>query len=152
MSSQPSSHDDYFFQHEAGGVLGESSNPLIFPFIPEAAYDSWVTIGLDEAAEGTNGESGVSILEGLEPWVEPFEAGGSLNIADALGGVWYVLNGRPMASRARISGYCSASSQRTETWTGSCISSFLKWRRNQWRIQQIGWVARCVWPADVRCL
>ena len=82
-----------FFQHEAGGVLGESSNPLIFPFIPEAAYDSWVTIGLDEAAEGTNGESGVSILEGLEPWVEPFEAGGSLNIADALGGVWYILNG-----------------------------------------------------------
>ena len=82
-----------FFQHEAGGVLGESSNPLIFPFIPEAAYDSWVTIGLDQAADGTSGESGVSILEGLEPWVEPFEAGGSLNIADALGGVWYILNG-----------------------------------------------------------
>jgi hypothetical protein len=82
-----------FFQHEAGGVLGESSNPLIFPFIPEAAYDSWVTIGLDEVVDGTSGESGVSILEGLEPWVEPFEAGGSLNIADALGGVWYILNG-----------------------------------------------------------
>ena len=82
-----------FFQHEAGGVLGESSNPLIFPFIPEAAYDSWVTIGLDEAASSANGESGVSILEGLDPWVEPFEAGGSLNIADALGGVWYILNG-----------------------------------------------------------
>ncbi len=82
-----------FFQHEAGGVLGESSNPLIFPFIPEAAYDSWVTIGLDEAVDGANGESGVSILEGLDPWVEPFEAGGSLNIADALGGVWFILNG-----------------------------------------------------------
>ena len=25
--------------------------------------------------------------------MEPFEAGGSLNIADALGGVWYILNG-----------------------------------------------------------
>ena len=48
---------------------------------------------MDEAAGSTNGESGVSILEGLEPWVEPFEAGGSLNIADAHGGVWYVLNG-----------------------------------------------------------
>ena len=83
-----------FFQHEAGGVLGESSNPLIFPFIPEAAYDSWVTIGLDQAADGTSGESGVSILEGLDPWVEPFEAGGSLNIADALGrSMVAILNG-----------------------------------------------------------
>ena len=75
-----------FFQHEAGGVLGESSNPLIFPFIPEAAYDSWVTIGLEGEVESASGEASVSILEGLEPWVEPFEAGGSLNIADALGG------------------------------------------------------------------
>lgn len=82
-----------FFQHEAGGVLGESSNPLVFPFIPAAAYDSWVTIGLDEAAQSQNGESGVSVLEGLEPWVEPFEAGGSLNLSDELGGVWYLLNG-----------------------------------------------------------
>ena len=31
-----------------------------------------------------------------------------------------------MALRARISGCCSASSRRTETWTGSCTSSFLK--------------------------
>ncbi|MAI22653.1 MAG: hypothetical protein CL828_01220 [Crocinitomicaceae bacterium] len=82
-----------FFQHEAGGVLGESSNPLVFPFIPEVAYDSWVTIGLEGAAESANGESGVSILEGLNPWVEPFEEGGSLNISDALGGLWYILNG-----------------------------------------------------------
>ena len=82
-----------FFQHEAGGVLGESSNPLVFPFIPAAAYDSWVTIGLDEASQSENGESGVSVLEGLEPWVEPFEAGGSLNMTDDLGGVWYILNG-----------------------------------------------------------
>lgn len=82
-----------FFQHEAGGVLGESSNPLVFPFIPEVEFDSWVTIGLEEASQNSAGESGVSILEGLDPWVEPFEAGGSLNITDELGGVWYVLNG-----------------------------------------------------------
>ena len=45
-----------FFQHEAGGVLVEFEPPDI-PFIPEVAYDSWVTIGLDEAADGTSGES-----------------------------------------------------------------------------------------------
>ena len=82
-----------FFQHEAGGVLGQSVNPLVFPFIPDAAYDSWVTIGLESAAEGDAGESGISILEGLDPWVEPFELGGSLEMSDDLGGVWYILNG-----------------------------------------------------------
>jgi len=82
-----------FFQHEAGGALGQSTNPLVFPFIPDAAYDSWVTIGLEEAASSENGESGVSVLEGNEPWVEPFESGQSLMLSDDLGGVWYILNG-----------------------------------------------------------
>jgi len=82
-----------FFQHDVGGVLGEGANPLVFPFIPEAEYDSWVTIGLDQSAVSTSGESSVSILEGLDPWVDPFESGGSLSITDALGGVWYILNG-----------------------------------------------------------
>ncbi len=82
-----------FFQHEAGGALGQSINPLVFPLIPDAAYDSWVTIGLESSAQGENGESGVSVLEGLEPWVEPFESGGSLVMSDDLGGVWYILNG-----------------------------------------------------------
>lgn len=82
-----------FFQHEAGGALGQLSNPLIFPFIPEAAYDSWVTIGLESDANSGDGESGVSVLEGTNPWIAPFEAGGSLVMSDDLGGVWYVLNG-----------------------------------------------------------
>ncbi|MFZ8835487.1 MAG: T9SS type A sorting domain-containing protein [Flavobacteriales bacterium] len=82
-----------FFQHDAGGLLGESVNPLVFPVIPDAEFDSWVTIGLDGAADGGSGESGVSIVEGTVPWVEPFESGESLDISDDLGGAWFILNG-----------------------------------------------------------
>jgi len=82
-----------FFQHPAGSVLAEGSNPLVFPFIPDAEYDSWVTIGLDGPVGGGTGESGVSLLEGNEPWIAPFENGESLTINDDLGGVWYVLSG-----------------------------------------------------------
>ena len=82
-----------FFQHPTGSVLAESSNPLIFPLIPDAEFDSWVTIGLDGPVASGSQESGVSVLEGNSPWVEPFESGGSLTINDDLGGVWYLLNG-----------------------------------------------------------
>lgn len=82
-----------FFQHPVGSVLAESSNPLVFPFMPDAEFDSWVTIGLDGPASSGAEESGISILEGNVPWVEPFEAGGSLIMNDDLGGVWYILNG-----------------------------------------------------------
>lgn len=82
-----------FFQHPTGSVLAEGSNPLVFPFIPDAEFDSWVTIGVDGPVTGGTGESGVSLLEGNTPWVQPFEAGGSLTMNDDLGGVWYVLNG-----------------------------------------------------------
>ena len=82
-----------FFQHPTGSVLAESSNPLIFPLIPDAEFDSWVTIGLDGPVSSGSQESGVSVLEGNSPWVQPFESGGSLTINDDLGGVWYLLNG-----------------------------------------------------------
>ena len=113
-----------FFQHEAGGVLGESMNPPVFPFIPEAAYDSWVTIGLDEAAETASGESSVSILEGLDPWVEPFEAGGSLNIADELGGVWYILNGASNGVAGEDKKVLLGHLLQMETLMANCTSSF----------------------------
>jgi hypothetical protein len=80
-----------FYQDGAGGVLAQNSNPLIFPFLPAAEFDSWVTIGIDGPA--STGEAGVSVLEGDLPWIQPFEEGGSLVMSDALGSVWYLLNG-----------------------------------------------------------
>ena len=82
-----------FYQNPAGGLLAENSNPLVFAFVPSLAYDSWVTIGLEGPADGSIGEVGVSVLEGNEPWIAPFESGGSIDISDDLGGLWYVLNG-----------------------------------------------------------
>jgi hypothetical protein len=82
-----------FYHQAAGSVLAETSNPMVFPLIPDLEFDSWVTIGLDGPVSGETGELGVSVLEGDDPWVEPFESGEALTINDDLGGVWYVLNG-----------------------------------------------------------
>ena len=82
-----------FYQNPAGGLLAENSNPLVLPFVPSLAYDSWVTIGLDSPPSGNSDEAGVSVMEGTEPWINPFENGESIDISDDLGGVWYVLNG-----------------------------------------------------------
>ena len=91
MNFQHLLYHDIVFPARRRWILGEGANPLVFPFIPEAEYDSWVTIGLDQSAVSTSGESSVSILR-ADPWVDPFESGGSLSIMDALG-VWYILNG-----------------------------------------------------------
>lgn len=82
-----------FFQAEVGGALAQDNNPLIFPFIPEAEFDSWVTIGISGPANSGLGEQGVSVVQGSSPWVAPFEAGGSLNMSDDVGGSWFILNG-----------------------------------------------------------
>ena len=82
-----------FYQSPAGGPLAENTNPMLLPFFPALAYDSWVTIGLDGPANGADGELGVSVLEGEDPWIAPFESGGSIDISDNLGGLWYILNG-----------------------------------------------------------
>jgi hypothetical protein len=82
-----------FFQSPVGGLLAENSNPMVIPFVPSLAYDSWVTIGLESPPAGNSDESGVSVMEGDEPWINPFEEGESIDISDDLGGLWYVLNG-----------------------------------------------------------
>ncbi len=81
-----------FFQSEFGGLLGSDQSPALFGFFPEAAYDSYVTIGLTEAAAA--GEGNVNtISSALNPWGDNFEAGGDLAIDDAIGGGWFIFNG-----------------------------------------------------------
>ena len=55
--------------------------------IPDLAYDSWVTIGLDGPA--SSGESNVSLLPGT--WASDFESGNSFTVNDGVGSGWYVL-------------------------------------------------------------
>ena len=38
-----------FYQDENGGLTAGAINPLLFDFFPSSAYDSWLTIGIDQA-------------------------------------------------------------------------------------------------------
>ena len=58
----------------------------------EAAYDSYVTIGLTEAAGA--GEGNINTIESaLNAWGDAFENGHDLAIDDAIGGGWFIFNG-----------------------------------------------------------
>jgi hypothetical protein len=81
-----------FYQSSFGGLLGSDQNPALFAFSPEAAYDSYVTIGLTEAAG--SGEGNINTIESaINPWGDTFESGQDLLIDDAIGGGWFIFNG-----------------------------------------------------------
>ena len=88
-----------FYQNPLGGVTPENVNPLLLPNFPDLAYDSWVTIGIDGPANATAGESAASVVTSPnQNWTLQFEPGfgapgGSIEIDDEVGGVWYILNG-----------------------------------------------------------
>ncbi|MFZ8836748.1 MAG: hypothetical protein ACO2XQ_06850 [Flavobacteriales bacterium] len=77
-----------FYQHPGGGVTPEGLSAAMLAAVPELAYDSYVTIGLDGPAMEL-GEMNAGIIPG--PWSSEFEAGGPVHVADALGGGWYVV-------------------------------------------------------------
>ena len=66
---------------------------------PNLAYDSWITIGLDGPADAGAGESAAATVQSPgQPWVTAFDPGagapgGDIVMDDAVGGVWYILNG-----------------------------------------------------------
>lgn len=39
-----------FFQAGLGGLMASDINPVLFPFLPELEYDSWLTIGVEPGA------------------------------------------------------------------------------------------------------
>ena len=81
-----------FYQSAFGGLLGSDQNPALFAFFPEAAYDSYVTIGLIEEAGA--GEGNINTIESaVNPWGANFENGQDLLIDDAIGGGWFIFNG-----------------------------------------------------------
>ena len=83
-----------FYQDPFGGALGQSINPVLYGISPQLEYDSWVTIGLDQAPNQSAGEIEVTAVESQDAnWISPFEAGGNLTIDGDFGGVWFTLNG-----------------------------------------------------------
>ena len=78
-----------FYQHEGGTALATSVTPFLLDVLPELAFDSWVTIGLDGPA-GSNDAEPTTIGETNNNWETNFENGQDLVIADALGGAIFV--------------------------------------------------------------
>ncbi len=73
-----------FYQNSLGGAFANQINPFVFDVDPDAAYDSWFTIG------GEDSNVNLSTI-GLDDAAEAFEAGGSFEVDNDLGGSWFVL-------------------------------------------------------------
>jgi len=84
--------DSSFYQEPVfGGATPSNASSTAISFVPNLAYDSWVTIGLDGPAVAP--EANVSLLPG--PWASTFENGESFTIDDGVGSGWYILPGTP---------------------------------------------------------
>jgi len=75
-----------FYQNALGGPTANSYNELLTGADPLVAYDSFVTIGIDEAADGGAGEVETTIVGS---WSGDFESGGDVLINDFFGGSWF---------------------------------------------------------------
>ena len=82
-----------FYQHPAAGVTPAGLTPALLGIAPNAAYDSYVTIGLDGPASGA--EMNVQVIP--SPWTAAFENGNSFEVVDGIGSGWFVVPGAPNA-------------------------------------------------------
>lgn len=88
-----------FYQHPLGAVTGAGILPLLFESgFPELAYDSWVTIGIDQepAGLGPDYASISTIAAEDEDWISTFEPGlglpgSSFFSTNNVGGGWFTI-------------------------------------------------------------
>ena len=96
-SSELISSGEIFQSSPLGGVTPDGIIPAIWSNYPSNQFDSFITIGIDEAASSNNGEGDINIIESTSnPWTEGFEpeAGGpgtGIVIDDITGGSWFAL-------------------------------------------------------------
>ena len=66
-----------FFQASTSFVLGSDVNPYVYSIYPDARYDSWLTIGLDQAPSSSLDGSPVSLITSASnQWQLNFEEEG----------------------------------------------------------------------------
>ena len=78
-----------FYQDPFGGALAQNVNPLLFGAFPSLAYDSWFTIG-SEDADGTSDAQQV----GMDSYFTTFETGAGFTIDTFIGGSWFLIPGQ----------------------------------------------------------
>ena len=83
-----------FYQNAARWFdCGDAINPLFYTLIPELAYDSWLTIGIEEAPVAGDGTAGVTLAQAEgDTWATDFEAGETLEMNSFFGGSWFTTN------------------------------------------------------------
>ena len=91
--------DGFYNDEFATGATAEGVNPAFLGFFPSLAYDSWVTIGLDQQAVGSQ-VAASAVESDLQPWISSFVYGSDMDgqdvaMDDWYGGAWFVLNGAP---------------------------------------------------------
>jgi hypothetical protein len=91
--------DGFYNDDFATGSTADGINSAFFTIFPDLAYDSWVTIGIDNAPQGSEVPVGTVESEG-QPWIGAFSATSEMSGQDILidhlsvfGGAWYVTNG-----------------------------------------------------------
>jgi hypothetical protein len=88
-----------FYQNELGGATPNGVFPLLYPTFPDLEYDSWVTIGLDQAPDVTAGEAAINTVQNTDhPWIADFDPGlgqpgANIIMQDPVGGSWFSLIG-----------------------------------------------------------
>ncbi|MDG1381348.1 MAG: hypothetical protein P8P45_04125, partial [Flavobacteriales bacterium] len=80
-------------QEPVGSNYGSAINTLLYNVIPTLAYDSWVTVGIDETSNAALGQSDVQgVSSPGQNWLAAFASGGGIDIDDDTGGAWFVTN------------------------------------------------------------
>ena len=73
------------------GVTPNALLPVTYGIFPELAYDSWITIGIDQAPSSDNGEGEVSVSTASDTnWEDEFLAGNNIVINSFFGAAWFV--------------------------------------------------------------
>jgi hypothetical protein len=82
-----------FYQNEFGAVTPNAINPILYGFAPELAFDSWVTLGIEQEPSAAEGEGLVGVVsDEAQDWGLAFETGGDIVINTSVGGAWFSTN------------------------------------------------------------
>jgi hypothetical protein len=82
-------NDGIIWHENLAGNITPDINTTFIGFIPELAFDSWVTIGVNPYSY--NSSEQISTVESInQPWIEGFEGGGGITMNDSYGGAWFV--------------------------------------------------------------
>jgi len=80
-----------FYQDEYGAISPDAINALFYSVVPSLEYDSWLTIGIEEAPQES--ESAITFVEApSDNWMSEFESGQDLVIDSFFGGSWFTLS------------------------------------------------------------